>query len=159
MEIIERVYDAVFAPTNATSGINGFDSITGVGGIIVLVAIAVGVLAILFTISADISKYRRFKNLLTSLSKTFSYCAFGMLTVAVIGVPVYLGYLGINQVGNNPEGAIIVGKWVGIIVGCFIGFTLVGYATKNRVWKRIYRFHKQEKQIQDNIKELPGMIE
>ena len=82
-----------------------------------------------------------------------------MLTVAVVGFPVYLGYLGINVASENPETTLEVGKWIGIIVGCFVGFTIVGYCTKNRIWKRIWKFHKIETEYKENVKELPGMLE
>ena len=109
--------------TNA-SVINGMDSVFNTGGMIILIAIAIGILAILFTVSADYSKYKRVKKILRSLSKMFSYCAYGMLTVAVVGVPLYMAYIGVNMVGDNPEGATELGKWIGIGALAFIGFSL-----------------------------------
>jgi len=143
---------------NASSSF-GFDTAFNIGGMIILIAIAIGILAILFTVSADISKYRRFKRILKMLSSSFSYCAYGMLTVAVVGVPLYMAYIGINYVGDNVETATEIGKWIGIGILAFAGFTLVGYCTKNRVWRRIWKYHKIETQYKENMKELPKNME
>jgi len=147
---------------NATSSfMNSGGSILG---LVILMGIAFGVLAILFYVSSNIEKYKRFKKIFKIFYSCFSYCAYGLLTVAIIGVPVYLGYLGIIYAQDNPEGSLEFIKWTGIIIGGFIGFTFVGYCTKNRIWKKIFKYHKQEKDeknYKESMEELPierGMI-
>ena len=129
---------------NATSSF--LDSGGSVFGLIILLGIALGVMSILFYISSNIEKYHKLKKLFRFLYSCFSYCAYGMLTIAIVGVPVYLGYIGLNYAQDNPEGLMEFVKWTGIILGGFIGFILVGYVTKNRVWKKILIYHKQEKE-------------
>jgi hypothetical protein len=141
---------------NATSSF--MDSGGSILGLVILFGIALGVMALLFFVSSNIEKYRRFKKLFRFLYGCFGYCAYGMLTVAVIGVPVYLGYVGFITASANPEGLIEFVKWTGIILGGFIGFVLVGYCTKNRVWKRIFKFHRVEKEnkiYRDNLRDMP----
>ena len=156
MEVINIIRETL-AEVNTTAG---FNTMTGGGiiGIILLLAIAIGILAILLTVTSNIDKYRRFKKFFKLLAKSFSYCAYGMLTVAVIGFPVYLGYIGINMASENPESTIEVGKWIGIITGTLIAFGVVGYITKNRIWKRLFKYHKMEKNqrlYKEQMKELP----
>jgi len=143
--------------TNAS--VDAFNSTYEIWTPFILILIAVSIIAVLTYVSSDLTKYRKIKNLLKYLSKTFSYCAYGMLTVAVIGFPLYFAYLGVNLAADNVEATGEVLKWAGIMAGCFIGFTLVGYITKERIWKRIFKYHNIEKQRQEykeNIKDLPG---
>jgi len=147
-----------YMPQNVTSN---FDTINSIGGLfvpIITLAIALGVIYVLFMVSASIEKYRRFKKLFTSLAKVFGYAAYGSLTLVVVGVPCLAGYWLFTTASSNPEATINILKPVGIIFGLFLGVTLLGYATKNRIWKRIFKYHKEEKQlkiIKENIKEMP----
>jgi len=155
MEIVREIIEYVMPKANTTM-IGGGNTIFNMLGIVILIAIATGVMAILLNVSANIEKYHRFKRILKLLGKSFSYCAYGMLTVAIIGVPVFLGYNLLNAAVDNPEASLEVFKWIGIIAGAFVGFTLVGYATKNRIWKRIWKFHKEDQLYKDTMKELPN---
>ena len=126
---------------------------TNTGGsvitIVVLMGVCVSILAILFYVSGNIEKYRRFKKTFTYLYKLFSYAAYGLLTVAVVGLPLLGVYQLSQMVSDNPGSAIEMAKNIGIIVGAFIGLSLVGYATKNRVWKRLFKYHAEEKHQQE----------
>jgi hypothetical protein len=128
--------------TNATSSVS---TVFNVLGTALLLGACIGILSLLFYVSGNIEKYRRFRKLFTSLYKMFSYAAYGLLTIAVVGLPLLGIYQLTQMVGNNPTGAIEAIKTIGIIVGAFVGVTLVGYVTKNRVWKRIFKFHSEEK--------------
>ena len=150
----------------AMSNLTGnFDTVSSVGGLFIpllVLGIAAGAIYVLFMMSASIEKYRRFKKLFTSLSKVFGYAAYGSLTVVVVGVPCLAGYWAFTTAASNPEGTINILKPMGIIVGLFIGVTMLGYATKNRIWKRIFKFHNEEKllkEVKENVKELLGVIE
>jgi len=159
MEYFEKVYEVVFAPVNATQSLfNGSNTIFNIAIPIALIAIAVGMLAILLHVSSSIEKYRRFKKILKLLSKSFSYCAYGMLTVVVVGMPVVVGWQVLNMAKANPEGTFEIVKWAGLILGSFVGFAIVGYVTKNRIWKKIWKYHKEEKSqdlYKEQMKELP----
>jgi len=144
---------------NASSALN---TVGDVGPIIVLigvVAIAMGVLASLSYIAGSLEKYRRFKRIFTFFSKTLSYAAYGSLTVVIIVIPCLVGYWGLSVASENPSGSFEFLKWVGIIVGGYVGLTVLGYVTKNKWWKRIFKYHRAEKNQKayvENMAELPG---
>ena len=155
----ERIIE-MFAPVNATNSFyNGGDTITNIFLPIILIAIATTTLAVLLHVSASIEKYRRFKRLFTYLAKTLSYAAYGSLTIVIIGIPIVGLYWVGTTVQSNPEGSIEILKWIGIMASGYIGLTLLGYATKNRIWKRIVKFRKIDKEYKNNIKELPKVLE
>jgi len=147
-----------YMPSNATSS---FDTISGVGNLftmLVVLGVATGMIYILLVMSSSIEKYRRLKKLFTSISKVFGYAAYGSLTLVVVGVPCLAGYWLFTTASSNPEGTIDILKPVGIIVGLFAGVSILGYFTKNRIWKNIFKYHHEEKMLKDaeeNIKELP----
>ena len=157
---LEKIPEIImqYMPQNVTAS---FDTIAGVGNLftmLVVLGIAAGAIYVLLIMSSSIEKYRRFKKLFTQLSKIFGYAAYGSLTLAVVGLPCLAGYWLFTTASSNPEATVDILKPVGIIFGLFLGVTLLGYATKNRIWKRIFKYHKEEKQlktIKENIKEMP----
>lgn len=139
---------------NSTIGVfSNSGSMTNIFLPLVLVGIALIALLILINMSGDIKKYRRFMALFKKLEKTFSYCAYGMLTFTVIFFPVFIAYNVYTAAEANPEGAGQVLKFAGLLVGAFIGFTAIGYLTKNRIWKNLFKFYKEDKQIKE-VKEV-----
>lgn len=135
--------------TNATASIGPYSGPGGIFIFLVLMGVCVGILAILFYVTGNIEKYRRFKKTFTYLYKLFSYAAYGLLTVAIVGLPLLGVYQLSQMVGDNPSSAIEIAKNIGIVVGIFAGLALVGYATKNRVWKRLFKYHAEEKHQQE----------
>jgi len=161
MEFINEIIEYIMPKSNLTM-ISGENTVFSVLSIVAVLAIAIGIMAILFIVSSNIEKYRRFKRILKTLGKSFSYCAYGMLTVAIVGIPVFLGYNLLTVAADNPEASFEVFKWIGIFAGAFVGFTLVGYATKNRIWKRIFKYHKiekEQKEYKENMEKLPLSVE
>jgi len=159
MEYVYQVYEAVGQMTNVTAT---FDSATNMFPIFASIVLAIGILALLFYASASIEKFRKLKRVtkvFKFLYKSLSYAAYGGLTVVVIGGPVLLAYNGFNAARDNAAdimpGLIFIGK----ILLVFVGLALLGWFMKTRVWGKLFKYHKEEKQIKDNIKELPGMIE
>lgn len=147
---------------NATTSLATGTNLLGILIPIILVGIAAGVIVLLLNISISIEKYRRFKRLFKFLAKTLGYVSYGTLTLAVIGIPCVLGYYGLSYAGDNPGSLIEVAKWTGIIAGGYAGLALLGYAAKNRIWKRIFKYHKIEtenKEYKDNLKEMPTKTE
>ena len=60
--------------------------------------------------------------------------------------------------GAAEGGHFEIVKWAGLILGSFVGFAIVGYVTKNRIWKKIWKYHKEEKSqdlYKEQMKELP----
>ena len=164
MNMFEKIPNIImqYMPSNTTAS---FDNIAGVGNLftmLVVLGVAAGAIYVLLIMSSSIEKYRRFKRLFTSISKVFGYAAYGSLTVAVVGVPCLAGYWLFTTASSNPTATVDILKPMGIILGLFAGVTILGYVTKNRIWKRIFKFHNEEKMlkdVKDNIKDLPGVIE
>lgn len=156
IEKIPQVIMDVLAASNITST---FDTSVNLFGPIFMIGIAVAIIAILLHISSSFVKYQRFKQLFKRLAKTFSYTAYGALTVVAVGIPCLIGYWGLSTAAANPETSFEALKWIGIIVGGYIGLTLLGYATKKRIWKRIFAFRRQEKMYKEIAQELPGNTE
>ena len=145
MEIITRMYDAVFAPVNTTSS---FDTATNLFSVFVLIAIAVGVLTILLYASSSFERFKRFKRLMRIFRvvyKSLNYFAYGSLTIAVIGGPILFGWYAVETAQDNAESILPLFKWVAVAFGIYVGVTLVGYATKKRIWKRIGQYRKMDK--------------
>jgi len=161
MEYIYEVYEAVGQMVNATAS---FDSATNIFPIFASIIIAAGVLALLFYVSTSIENFRKFKRItkvFRFLYKSLSYAAYGGLTVVVIGGPVLLAYHGFNAAQDNAADIIPGLVFIGKILLVFVGLALLGWFMKTRVWSRIFKYHKVEKDLKvykDNIKELPGEI-
>jgi hypothetical protein len=130
---------------NATSS---FNTMTDIGPVFILLgvfAIAMGVMLSLSYVAGSLEKYRRFKRILSFFGKTLNYAAYGSLTVVIIAIPCLVGYWGLSVASENSSGSFELLKWVGIIGGGYVGLTILGYATKNKWWKRIFKYHKAEK--------------
>ena len=138
--------------SNVTS--TGLDSVTSLFGTVILILIAFGIMSILFYISSDISKYRRIKKISVFFFKLFSFASYGLLTVVVIAIPLFFGWQLITYASDNPGNIIETGKWIGIIFGGIFGFAGIGYVTKNRIWKRIFEYHKINKQLSEKTSEI-----
>jgi len=164
INMIEKIPNIImqYMPSNVTST---FDTISGVGNLftmLVVLGVAAGAIYVLLIMSSSIEKYRRFKKLFTNISKVFGYAAYGSLTIVVVGVPCIAGYWLFTTASNNVETTVNVLKPMGIIFCLFVGVTFLGYFTKNRIWKRIFSFHAEEKQvknIKDNIDDISKVIE
>lgn len=162
--MIEKIPKIImqYMPQNVTAN---FDTMAGVGNLftmLVVLGIAAGAIYVLLIMSSSIEKYRRLKKLFINLSKVFGYTAYGSLTLVVVGVSCIAGYWLFTTASSNPETTVNILKPMGIIFSLFVGVTLLGYITKNRIWKKIFKYHKEEKQlkqVQENIKEMPGVIE
>jgi len=151
------IFNGFFPKANASSVTGGFGSGGSVFTVILLALVCCCLIAVLLYISASIKKYRRFKALFKRFSKTFSYAGYGLLTVVIIGLPVYLAYTTYTVASENKEASWEVLKWVGYIFLAYIGLTLIGFATKKRIWKRIYKYHKTEKDYKEAFEQLPGV--
>ena len=128
----------------------GLDSVGNLLGIVILILIALGIMSILFYISSDISKYRRIKKISKFFFKLFSFAAYGLLTITVIIIPLFFGWQLISYASDNPGNVIETGKWIGIIIGGLFGMAGIGYVTRNRIWKRIFEYHRINKEIAES---------
>lgn len=102
-------------------------------------------IVILFRISASFAKYQRFIKVLRSIAATANYVAYGVLTFIVVVIPSMAGYWALNIAANDPGPFIEVLKWVGFIIAAYVGFAVLGYVTKKRVWLRLKTFKEQSK--------------
>ena len=134
----------IIMQVNVTSSFSTGDTITNILFPLIVVGIGAGILSLLFFVSGSLAKYQRAKRIFHFLYRCFSYSAYGMLTVSVVAIPCFVGWNVLQYAGDNPEGSLEVLKWIGIAFGSLVGFGVVGYVTKNRVWKRIFEYHKME---------------
>ena len=110
----------------------------------ILIGIALAVISMMLYASSDLAKYHRFKDVLKKIARSFQYTAYGILTFVVVAVPVYLGYILFTAAAENPSDSLEVLKWISIIVGAYIGFTILGWVTKNRIWIRLKNFKEAD---------------
>lgn len=130
------------------------DTISGLGGVLMLVVlggIAMGVFYVLLSAASSLDRYKRFKKVWRRIGFVFNYAAYGLLTVAVVGVPIYTGYMVFNIARDNVEATTEIVKDIGMILGVFIGLVMVGFVTKNRIWKKLFKYHRLVKQEQKEI--------
>lgn len=113
--------------------------------IIGVLAISIGTLSILLYTAQSLEKYQRFKNIFKKIAGTLNYAAYGTLTLVIIATPCYLGYIGLTYTVENPGNVLPLMKWIGIIGGLYIGMTLLGYITKNKIWTKIFKHRKEDK--------------
>jgi len=161
MEYVYQLYEAVNAPLQAMNVTAGFDTATNIFPIFVGIFVAAGVLALLFYASSGIERFRKLKRItkiFKFLYRSLSYAAYGGLTVVVIGGPVLLAYNGYNVARDNAADIMPTLMFIGKILLVLIGLALLGWFMKIKVWSKLFKYHKQEKEIRENMQELPGMI-
>jgi len=144
---------------NVTSISNTSGDIVSLLGILLAITIISVVLSALLTVSRSYHDYKRLKNIINIIIKLLDYTAYGLLTIVAIGAPCLLGYAVYQHAINNPGSTGNFLKNIGIVVLAILGTASLGYLTKERIWKRIFEFHKksvQEKEYKQNLKQLPG---
>jgi len=162
-EIFIEIKQASFsAANNLTSGY-GFDTANNLIGLLFILAISSGMLLLLTYVSSSFERFKRFTRLIKlikSFGKTLNYAAYGGLTVVVIVAPVIMLYYGGSAAADNSEALIPVAKYAAIFIGIYAGLVIVGYISKNKIWRKIFNYRKrlQSEKYAENIKELPGVF-
>jgi len=130
---------------NTTSAIgSSSNTIYGVGGMIVMVAVILGITVGLAYFVSSERRYNKLGKIAEFLIDSIYYFAFGLLALTVIVVPGYLVYLLYNyaildgQAGNVLETL----KWVGILVGAFFAISGIGYIFKKKIVDKYLKIKK-----------------
>ena len=105
--------------------VNTFGAFSGIALLGIVFVLIVAFLIALIML-ADWEKFKKMKNLLGWVIRTFDYFLYGLITVIVIGIPLGLLYLGGTAVESNPE----ILYWIGGIIGGFFAISGVGYLLK-----------------------------
>lgn len=156
--MIYQAYNYASQQMNVTAGFNTSYSMLPVIGVL---AVALALVALLFYAGSSIERFRKFKRLtrvFKFLYKSTSYAAYGLLTVVIIVAPCLLAYHGIKTAQANTESILPLMKWVGIAVGAYVGFAVLGWFMKKKVWSKLSKYHKQDKLLKsykEQMKELP----
>jgi len=141
---MNEIIEYLLPKTNVSSIGSNFGA--GAGNILIMFVIlgvaCAGIYLLLYTASS-LQRYKRFKKFFLWLGSTFKYAGYGTLTVVVIGTPVLFAYWGFNYAVDNAEFSIEIFKWIGIFAGIFIGLAILGYATKNKIWKKLFKYHRE----------------
>ena len=154
MEITQQVYDAIYAgfvPSNVTSNLNtSYNMIP----LVLAFGAATAMLAILFYTASDIKRFRKFTNLVRIfkfLARTLSYAAYGGLTVVIIIAPCLLLFVSVKTAQANAGSILPILKWLGLIVGAYIGLAGIGWFMKGKVWSKLFKYYREEKQTKEKV--------
>jgi hypothetical protein len=130
---------------NVTTAISGLSDIPSWFGLITLFGLMAIILSVLIIGLSGIKGFKRVKRLLLWFAKTIRYFGYGILTIAYLGIPIYLIYLLEQQA---VEGNYVPIKWVGYVVGGYAVICLIGFIAK----KVVDRFKKLNKITNKNKK-------
>lgn len=141
--------------TTASIGTSTFTILPVVGAIGCIILI-IGLS--MYYVSSN-SRYTKASKLVIFFNTTTYYFGWGLLCFVIVAVPAYLIYLAIQYtLSTASTGSILeLLKWIGIIIGAYFGLALFGYVMKKKLIDN-WRKRRQEKDYEDNIKELPKVV-
>lgn len=147
--------------TNATVSL-GSSTFTVLPPLLAVGAILMIVFLVMYYVSTP-ERYKKPSKIFNFLNTTTYYFGWGLLCFVIIAVPTYLLYLLAQySLEHATSGSIIeIVKWIGIILGAYFGLAGFGYVMKKKLvdkWSLRRKEKKQEVEIQENIKELPGAM-
>ena len=141
-----NIVNAIFGQVNITSGLN---TTTNMLGVLFLIVVGALVCMALLYAAQSYEKFKKFKRIMRVfhvLYKSLNYFAYGSLTIIVVGGPAILGYYSLEYGVANSESIYPLLRIVGIGIGIYTLIALVGYVTKKRIWKRIFKFREMAKE-------------
>jgi len=102
-------------------------------------------------------KFGRFFKLLYSSSY---YFGFGLLALVIVAVPGYFIWFLWNYtvIEGNTGSFIELAKWIGILIGAYIGISGIGFLFKKKFVDKLVE-RRNQTEYKENSKELPGVIE
>jgi len=131
-------------------------------GVILIIAIMFIIISVLCSMARSYADYKRIKKFLLLIGPLFSYAGYGLLTIVVVGTPCLIGYILYQHASQNPGAtSFFLSRLLWVIIG-FSALVGIGYVTKERLWSRIFEYHKksvEETTYKENQKELPGALE
>ena len=143
---MNNIMGAIVGQLNLTSG---FDTATNLFGVLFLVVIGAIVCMALLYAAQSYEKFKKFKRIMRVfkfLYKSLNYFAYGSLTIIVVGGPAILGYYSLEYGVANSESIYPLLRIIGIGIGAYTLIALVGFATKKRIWKRLFKYREMERE-------------
>jgi len=129
---------------NTTSAMSSSNTIYGLGGMIVMIAVIIGIIITLSYFASSQRNYNKLGKIAEFLIDSTYYFAFGLLALTIIVVPGYLMYLLYNYAVLDGQGGSILEtlKWVGILVGAFFAISGIGYVFKKKIVDKYLKIKK-----------------
>lgn len=145
--------------TNATSPLTNTNTVYNIGGIFLLLIIPLIIIMGLVYFSASLEHYNNLTKILDFIGSSMYYFVFGLISILIIIVPGYLIYLLYNYASapGNIASSIESLKWIVILTLAFFAISSIGYLFKTKIVNKFIDI-KKEKEIKENIKELPGVV-
>lgn len=137
---------------NTTSAIGSSNTIYGVSGMILMIAVIVGLsIGMSYFVSSQ-QRFDRLGKVLEFLIDSVYYFAYGLLAITVIVVPGYLVYLLYNYAVLDGHGGNVLDvlKWVALITISFFAISGIGYVFKKKIIDKYLKI----KESKESKKEL-----
>jgi len=132
------------AVSNTTSAMSSSTNIYGVTGVIVMVAVVLGIIMALSYFVSSERNFNKLGKVAEFLTDSIYYFAFGLLALTIIVVPGYLIYLLYNYAILDGQGGSILEtlKWIGILVGAFFAISGIGFIFKKKIVDKYLKIKK-----------------
>ena len=135
------------------------DTMFNVVGVVLVIGVAIGVLSILIYSVRSQYNYEKFGIFFKFLYSSLYYFGFGLLALVIVAVPGYFIWFLWNYtvVEGNTGSFIELAKWIGILIGAYIGISGIGFLFKKKFVDKLVERRKQT-EYKGNSKELPEVI-
>ena len=139
---------------------NTGDTVFNILGIVLVIGVAIGIFSILFYSVRSQYNYEKFERFFKFLYSSLYYFGFGLLALVIVAVPGYFIWFLWNYtiVEGNTGSFVEVAKWIGILIGVYIGISGLGFLFKKKFVDKFVE-RKQQTEYKENSKELPEVIE
>jgi len=116
-----------------------------IGGLFLAILAIIAILVFLAYVASSQARYDNLGKILEFLVNSAYYFVFGLMAIAIVGVPGYLIYLLYNYAVLDGHGGEILPyfQWVGIIVAAFFGISVLGYIFKKKIFDKINEYRKK----------------
>lgn len=139
---------------------NTGDTMFNMVGIVLVIGLAIGILSILTYSVQSQYNYEKFGRFFKFLYESLYYFGFGLLALVIVAVPSYFVWFLWNYtvIEGNTGSFLEVAKWIGILIGAYIGISGLGFLFKKKFVDKFVE-RKKQTEYKENSKELPGVIE
>ena len=139
---------------------NTGDTMFSMVGVVLVIGVAIGVISLLIYSVRSQYNYEKFGRFFKFLYSSSYYFGFGLLALVIVAVPGYFIWFLWNYtvIEGNTGSFIELAKWIGILIGAYIGISGIGFLFKKKFVDKLVERRKQT-EYQENSKELPEVIE
>lgn len=139
---------------------NTGDTVFNILGIVLVIGVAIGIFSILFYSVRSQYNYEKFERFFKFLYSSLYYFGFGLLALVIVAVPGYFIWFLWNYtiVEGNTGSFVEVAKWIGILIGVYIGISGLGFLFKKKFVDK-FAERKEQTEYKENNKELPEVTE